>query len=129
MTLKTMPQAILTRKDEIDSRLDAAGWEKGTVAQFLEMSPEESLFMEMRLGLKRALREHRRRSGLTQAEVADRAGSAQSRIAKLETGDPRATIDLLIRAVIAAGATPSELAQVFTAAAARASDGRVEGRK
>ena len=124
----TTPQATPTKKDKMDGRLDAAGWTTGTVPDFLKMSPEESLFLEMRLGLKRALRVYRHRSQLTQAEVPERAGSAQSRIAKLETGDPKATIDLLIRAVIAAGATPSEVAEVFTAAATRASDGRNEGR-
>jgi transcriptional regulator with XRE-family HTH domain len=37
-------------------------------------------------------------------EVADLIGSSQSRVAKMEAGDPSVSVDLLIRALLALGA-------------------------
>src|SRR5581483_4278956 len=43
--------------------------------------------------------------GLSQAVVAKRLGSSQSRVAKMEAGDPSVSLDLLLRALLALGAT------------------------
>ena len=40
-------------------------------------------------------------------------GSSQSRIAKIESGDPSVSLDLIIRALLTSGATRQELAQVI----------------
>jgi transcriptional regulator with XRE-family HTH domain len=45
------------------------------------------------------IREARRRAGLTQAELADRAGTAQPAIARLESGRTAVSLDDVVRLV------------------------------
>ena len=91
-------------------RLEDAGWRVGTADEFLELSPEESAFVELKLALSGELRERRNELGLSQVELADRLGSSQSRVAKMEASDPTVTVDLLIRALLAVGASRKEIA-------------------
>ena len=100
-------------------RLDAAGWRVGSADEFLELSPEESAFVELRLALSGALRERRNELGLSQIELADRLGSSQSRVAKMEASDPTVTVDLLIRGLLAVGATRKEIAGAIGSASPR----------
>ena len=41
--------------------------------------------------------------------------SSRSRVAKIEAGDPSVSLDLLVRAVLSAGATKKEVARVLAA--------------
>lgn len=100
-----------------DERLAAAGWQIGDAAEFLGMTPQEAGTLGIRFGLMKALRDYRRRSGLTQPEVAARIGSGEARIARMENGDGKATIDLLLRALMAVGATLQDISGVFARAA------------
>lgn len=93
--------------------LEAAGFAVGTAAEFLDLGPEEAALIEMRLALSRALRDRRAEVGLTQAALARRVGSSQSRVAKMEAGDPSVSLDLLIRALLAAGASRREVGQAL----------------
>jgi len=70
------------------------------------------------LALARGLRVRRERKHLTQASLARRIGSSQSRVAKMETGDPSVSIDLLVRTLLALGADPREVARIIGSAAA-----------
>ena len=90
--------------------LEASGWRVGSASDFLDLTPEEAAYVELKLSLSRGLRERRTREGLTQAKLARRIGSSQSRVAKAEASDPGVTVDLLIRALLAAGATRNEVA-------------------
>lgn len=92
-------------------RLEAAGFAVGSAAEFLELAPEEAALVEMRIALSHALRERRRESGMTQAALARRIGSSQSRVAKMEAGHPSVSLDLLIRALLAAGASRRQVGQ------------------
>ena len=96
----------------------AAGWREGSVVDFLELTPEESRYIEMRLALSDYLRQLRKSSGLTQSELAARIGSSQSRVAKIEATDPTVSLDLAVRALLALGATPADLARVIAGSAA-----------
>jgi DNA-binding XRE family transcriptional regulator len=104
----------LHRKSDMDAnkrkRLGAAGWKIGNTASFLGLSPEESALVDMRVALSRTLRERRVASGFTQTAFATQLGSSQSRIAKLEAGDPSVSLDLLIRALLVVGASRKEVA-------------------
>ena len=94
-------------------RLEAAGFTVGSAADFLALAPEEAALVEMRLALSRALRERRAEARLTQAALARLTGSSQSRVAKMEAGDPSVSLDLLIRALLAAGASRREVGQAL----------------
>jgi ribosome-binding protein aMBF1 (putative translation factor) len=110
-----MPQQETTDMDaKKRKRLAAAGWRTGTTADFLELSAEEAALVETRLAVSRALRARRQKSGLTQAALAKKLRSSQSRIAKMEAGDPSISLDLLLRAYFATGATKRDLARVLT---------------
>jgi len=100
------------RKDK-RARLERSGWKVGTVRDLLGLSKAEEALVELKLILSRGLRERRARRRLTQAQLARLLKSSQSRIAKMEAGDPSVSIDLLIRSLLALGTTQKELAQVI----------------
>ena len=91
-------------------RLELAGWAVGDAVQFLKLSEEERRFVEMKLALAGGVRELRERRGLTQAALADRLGSSQSRVAKMEAADKSVSLDLMMRSLLSIGATASEIA-------------------
>jgi DNA-binding XRE family transcriptional regulator len=91
--------------------LESAGWKVGSAKDFLGLDDVESQFVEIKVALARLLRSTRTRRRLTQFELAEKLGSSQSRVAKLEAGDPSVSVDLLVRSLLAAGAKPSELAK------------------
>ncbi len=95
-------------------KLEAKGWKVGTVADFLGLSPEEEAFIEMKLSLSKSLREMRRRKHLSQIEFAKLIKSSQSRVAKMEAGEASVSIDLLIRSLLALGASQKDLARVIS---------------
>lgn len=93
--------------------LRSSGWKVGTARDFLGLSDDEARLLKMRLGLVGAVRQVRERSRLSQVDLAARMGSSQSRVAKIESGDPAVSIDLMLRALIAAGATGAEIAKAL----------------
>ena len=92
------------------SRLEAAGWKVGSVQEFLDLPPEEALFIDIRARLSSALAAQRKKRQLTQAELARRVHSSQSRVAKMEAADGTVSLDLLIRSLLALGTTRKQLA-------------------
>ena len=94
-------------------RLEAKGWRVSNAADFLSLSPEEAAFVELKLRLADRLRERRRRRTLTQTGLARLVKSSQSRVAKMEAGDPSVTVDLLIRALLVLGVSNKELATII----------------
>jgi hypothetical protein len=95
-------------------RLESQGWKVGSASEFLELTPDEEAFIELKLRLGVGLRERRRRRRLSQSQLAKTARSSQSRVAKMEAGDPTVSVDLLIRTLLALGTTPKELARLIT---------------
>jgi predicted XRE-type DNA-binding protein len=94
--------------------LEADGWKVGTAQEFLRLSDEEAELIELKLALGRALKERRTRHRLSQAAVAARIRSSQSRVAKMESGDSTVSIDLLVRTLLALGASRKDLAKSLT---------------
>lgn len=82
--------------------------------EFLGLSPEESAYIELKLALSDKLRAQRRNRHLTQAQLANMVSSSQSRIAKMEAGDPTVTIDLLIKSLLALGVSPREIGRTIS---------------
>ena len=92
-------------------RLEQAGWVVGGTTEFLQLSEEEARFLELKLALANGVRELRERRGLTQAVLAERLGSSQSRVAKMEAGDRSVSLDLMMRSLLTIGATATEIAK------------------
>ncbi len=105
----------MTMRESKKKRLEKKGWRVASADHFLSLSAEESEYIELKLKLSQALKEKRQQRGLTQVEAARVLRSSQSRIAKMETGDPSVSVDLLIRALLTMGATPKELGRVVGA--------------
>ena len=95
-------------------RLSARGWRVGGTKEFLGLTSEEESYIELRLRLAEGLRKRRIRHRLTQAALAKAVRSSQSRVAKMEAGDPTVTLDLLIRSLIVLGATRGDLAKIIS---------------
>lgn len=91
-------------------RLEEAGWIVGSAQDFLGLSDEEAAFVEVKTALSESLRERRTEQKITQTELARRIGSSQSRVAKMEASDPSVSLDLLVRGLLATGATPRDIA-------------------
>ena len=94
-------------------RLEAKGWRVGSAAEFLNLSPEEAAYIELKIKLASRLRKWRVQRGLTQGDLARRVKSSQSRVAKMEAGDPSVSLDLLIRTLLALGASSREIARII----------------
>jgi len=95
-------------------RLKAAGWKVGTTKDFLGLSDQEAALVEVKLSLIEALKKSRQKRRLSQIDLAQRMGSSQSRIAKIEAGDSSVSLDLIVRALIAAGTTQQDIRKAFT---------------
>ena len=93
--------------------LQAKGWKIGTVKEFLGLSNEESAYIELKIKLAASLRQRRQQKGLSQLDLAAKLHSSQSRVAKMEAGDPSVSLDLLIRSLITLGASDRELSQII----------------
>ena len=100
-------------RDTKRKRLEAKGWRLGSTEEFLGLSPEESAFIELKLRLATDLRTHRRQSRLTQSDLAKLVRSSQSRVAKMEAGDPSVSLDLLVRTLLALGVSNQEIARTI----------------
>jgi DNA-binding XRE family transcriptional regulator len=107
-------------KKEKRKRLERAGWKVGDTKGFLDLDDAEMAVIELRVSLARKLRERRRAQKISQETFAKRIGSSQSRVARMEAGDPSVSIDLLIRALLIAGSTKKEIGRVIANAAAAA---------
>jgi hypothetical protein len=94
-------------------RLERAGWVVGGAAQFLGLSGEERRFIETKLALAAGVRRRRQRQRLTQAELARRLRSSQSRVAKMEAADPSVSLDLMVRSLYRLGATREDVARLI----------------
>ena len=98
-------------------RLEAQGWRFGSAKDFLGLTDEEAEYIELQLSLAALLRKRRESLGYTQTQVADLIGSSQSRVAKMEAGDPSVSVDLLIRTLFALGVNRKQVGRAIGSAA------------
>jgi len=98
-------------KASTKKKLESAGWRVGDAKEFLGLTEAEAQLVEMKLALARILRSARERHNLTQAELAKRVRSSQSRVAKMEAGDASISLDLLMKTLFAAGAENRDVAK------------------
>ena len=90
-------------------RLEADGWKETTVRELLNLSAADAQYIETKLTLSRRLRQSREPRNLTQTRAASLIKTSQSRLARMEAGDPSVSLELLIRGLFALGATWKDL--------------------
>lgn len=94
-------------------QLEASGWKIGSADEFLGLTAVESACLDIRMSLARGLRARRVDMRLTQVDLARRLRSSQSSVAKMESGDPSVSLDLLIRSLLVLGLSRSDLASLM----------------
>ena len=95
-------------------KLESKGWQIGTASDFLNLSPEEVAYIELKLSLGDSLKSRRQRKRMSQVDLAKLIQSSQSRIAKMEAGDPSVSVDLLIKSLLALGVSRKDLAKAIS---------------
>lgn len=100
------------RKNKRDA-LAKKGWKIGATTEFLNLSDEELGVIELKLALGGALKARRKKKKLTQLALARVISSSQSRVAKMEAGDPSVSLDLLVKSMLALGATQRDVANAI----------------
>jgi len=120
--MQTTPQGIQTgakkggiMNNKKKSYLEKHGWKVGSATDFLNLSEEEAAFVEFKVALSNYLKERRHAKHLTQFELAKLLHSSQSRVAKMEKGDPSVSTDLLLKSLFSLGASRRELARKIAA--------------
>jgi predicted transcriptional regulator len=97
-------------------RLAKAGWRVGSTKDFLGLSKAEAALIEVRVSLARELRRRRSEQNVSQATLAKLVGSSQSRVARMEAGDPSVSLDLLLRTLFSSGTTTAQVGRVIAKA-------------
>jgi len=93
--------------------LEAKGWKLGSARDFLGLTEEELALIELKISLGNAVKQQRQKKRLTQQAVAKAISSSQSRVAKMEAGDPSVSIDLLVKSMITLGASKRDVAKAI----------------
>ena len=93
--------------------LESKGYRVGSTEDFLGLSKEELEYIELKISLSQALTKQRKQKKLTQIQLAKMLNSSQSRVAKMEKGDPTVSLDLLIKSLLAVGATKKNIAEAI----------------
>jgi ribosome-binding protein aMBF1 (putative translation factor) len=94
-------------------QLEEKGFRVGSTADFLELSPEEETYIDIRLDISNLVKSQRAKRGWTQEQLARAIGSSQSRIAKLEGGDPGISMDLMIKALLRLGTSKKQIGKLL----------------
>lgn len=100
-------------KESTRKHLESKGWKFGTVREFLNLTGEEEAYIELRLKLADGLKARRSAKKMTQVKLAQTLKSSQSRIAKMEAGDPTVSLDLLVKSLLALGTSNRQLAAII----------------
>ena len=95
-------------------KLKNAGWKISSTDEFLGLSPEESAYIEMKLALCNSVKHARQKKRLSQIAFAKKIASSQSRVAKMESGDPSVSIDLVLKSLFALGVSREDVSQAIT---------------
>jgi len=98
---------------KIRKQLEDKGFRVGSAADFLELTPEEEAYIDIRLDFSSLVKSQRAKRGWTQEQLACAIGSSQSRIAKLEGGDPGISLDLMIKSLLRLGTSKEQIGKLL----------------
>jgi len=94
-------------------KLKEKGYRIGSASDFLKLTPEEEAYIDIRLDISNMVKAQRAKKGWTQEQLARSIGSSQSRIAKLEAGDPGISMDLMIKALLRLGTSKKQIGKLL----------------
>lgn len=94
-------------------KLEEKGFRVGSAADFLDLTPEEEAYIEIRLEVSTLIKTQRTKRGWTQEQLARAMGSSQSRVAKMEAGDPSTSLDLMIKTLLRLGISKQEIGKLL----------------
>jgi DNA-binding transcriptional regulator YiaG len=94
-------------------KLEEAGWKVGSTSDFLGLSDDEEMLVNMKLALASQVKERRQQLKMTQQELAKQLGSSQSRVAKMEVADRSVSLELLVRSLVSLGASRTEIGRII----------------
>ena len=95
-------------------KLEAAGWKVGNAEDFLELTQVESDYISLKIALSKHLKTRRQSLRLTQKDFAGMIHSSQSRVAKMEAGDPGVTLDLLVKSLLTLKTPKEDIEKMMT---------------
>ncbi|SDB61977.1 Helix-turn-helix [Desulfonatronum thiosulfatophilum] len=93
--------------------LQSKGWVVGDVDEFLDLDQADLAIIDMKLALADTIVQKRKALKMTQATLAEAIGSSQSRIAKVEHGDPSVSLEMMMRALIGLGSSRQEIGRAI----------------
>ena len=89
--------------------LEAVGFRFGDAADFLELTNEERMLVELRVKLAQTIRHRREQASLSQKEVGTRIKTSQPRVAKIEVASSDVSLDQMFRGLFAVGGSIQDL--------------------
>lgn len=92
-------------------------WVETDIEEMLGLSAEDLVIVEFRAALAVALQQARKRRKLTQEAAAERIGTSQAQVSKMEAGRSSITIDRLIKALAALGVSRPTIVKALGSAA------------
>ena len=95
------------------AKLEKLGYRVTDAKAFLGLTEVEMALIRIRHSLAQSLLAERERQSASQLDIAKMIGSSQSRVAKMEAGDPSVSLDLLIRSLLAIGSPAKRIAQAI----------------
>ena len=103
----------MTMKSSKRKKLEQLGYKVSDTQEFLGMTDEEYAFVELKALLAKSFRELRVSRKISQTKLAEMMGSSQSRVAKMEAGDPSVSADLLFKGMLALGASRQDISRAL----------------
>jgi predicted XRE-type DNA-binding protein len=94
-------------------QLEAAGYQITDSAEWLGLTPPEQAIVNMRVNFALEIERVRKASNITQQELAEKIGTRQSGVARMLNNPTTATIDSLIKTLLALGASPKRIAALI----------------
>ncbi len=99
-----MKSSITNTRDELKT---------GTAVELFGLTPVEDAFIDIKASLATCLRRERLKGKISQAELARRIGSSQSRITKAENMDPSIGVQFLMKALLGSGVTRQRIGAII----------------
>ena len=101
---------ISTKKKKV---LESASYKVTDAAEWLGLSPEEEVIVNMRVNFAMEIERVCKERGITQHALAEKIGTRQSGVARMLNNPSKVTIDSLIKTLLALGATSKRIAALI----------------